>query len=277
MNKNKLNKGSDDLLRSIFENKILFIIIVIVFSTSSAIFSLKNKEDFIETRSQVVINYPSYSYFVINRQIYDRAMGSVRQDVNLYVNLVEKDYEKFNYKFVSSLLLPSNIIDFLNDKTNARYLEVFNNLNIDIMDYFKKNKLVKLVNPVDPKEKYSTIISLTHPSELYVNNFLTEYINVIKKRTINEFLEVKLNEINKLKKFFEITNQSLNSEIKMLEYSKKVWLDFSFEAIDQIIPGSLKINNDNLVRNILLSLIVSFFVFFLIIFFKQFYKNILNE
>jgi LPS O-antigen subunit length determinant protein (WzzB/FepE family) len=275
MKKNKFTKDNDDLLETIFENKILFITIVIVFLTLSVIYSFKNRKDFIETKTQVTINYPSLDYFLVNRQIFNKVVNSEEKN-NDYVFLVEKDYEKFIYDFVSFLLSTSSTISFLNDRANAHYLAVFNKLNIDIMDYFKKNKFEKLANPVDPKEKYSTIISLTHPSELYVNNFLTEYINVIKKKTINEFLEAKLNEINKLKNFSQITNQTLNSEIKKLEYLEKIWLDFSFEAIGQISSVPLK-DTSHLMRNILLSFIFSLLLFFLIIIFKQFYKKILNK
>jgi hypothetical protein len=275
MKKNKFTKDNNDLLETIFENKILLITIVIVFLTLSVIYSFKNRKDFIETKTQVTINYPSLDYFLVNRQIFNKVVNSEEKN-NDYVFLVEKDYEKFIYDFVSFLLSTSSTISFLNDRANAHYLAVFNKLNIDIMDYFKKNKFEKLVNPVDPKEKYSIIISLTHPSELYVNNFLTEYINVIKKKTINEFLEAKLNQINKLKNFSQITNQTLNSEIKKLEYLEKNLVDFSFEAIGQISSVPLK-DMPHLMRNILLSFIFSLLLFFLIIIFKQFYKKILNK
>jgi hypothetical protein len=312
MKKKKSNNSEGNIiLKHLFEQRYLFLTILITFTLSTVLFNYFNKdykENLIEAKTQMIIKSPDTAMFLPFKLTLDKILINYNQPL---VN----DSERYHFNFSVALSSQNNLIDYLNKEISADYLKILNEHSIDPKIYFVGNNFEITKHPRDLKNSHSFIISMKHPQNFNAIEFLREYVDYHRDRLISQYTKNLEDSISNALIAFPVNNfiqysnliqaaketnclseieKCLENQKKAIEYFnnnqqieetfnkilltgvKQLSKNILYEPILEIKTENVKKYN-NVIKNLILSSMFSFLLFLAIVLFKDFLRDVLKK
>lgn len=313
INNSSNNSNSIIFLKNLYKQKYLFLIILALFALSSVFLTYLNKKKNVLAITEVTIIHPEMQMLATIDSLYARLFffdQPKKEDMQNY------SYKKFIFDFSSALASHNNLINYLNKQTNDDYLKILNEQSIDPETYFNQQNFRIIENPKDLTKNFSFILLMKHPWKFNAKEFLKDYVNTYKEKTISKFINrTEDNILNSLtsssffhkdasyfyiqkmqqtKCILEVT-ECLENLKKITEYLdrkdqivdmfknnlvkevKQLSNNFLYEPILEIKTEEIRKNSNSLIVNLFVSLLLSIIFFFTIVLIKDFFKDLLKK